>query len=275
MAFDFPNSPTIGQQFVAGTVVFQWDGIAWNIVPLITPPIADDDAPANPYNGQLWWNANNGNLYVWYDDGNSAAWVQTAGNASFSLPPSDDGEYAMVNGVWRLKSQRFDLTGLAEKKIAVPDWQPSWVRISTACQSATASGQAMQLSSDGTTFAAASTDYAEGGFVHYTGATAPGIVNVPNAAGSRFALTGTHQHATLFSYTDCKLQLTRRSSTALIGWVTRGDYYNTIATFLNCALYYSGYATVASVPGPVKALRWFSPEAVAATAGEINLEWMA
>lgn len=31
--------------------------------------------PASPDNGQLWWNTNDGRLYIWYEDGNSDQWV--------------------------------------------------------------------------------------------------------------------------------------------------------------------------------------------------------
>lgn len=81
MALDFPSSPTIGQTFTSGTMTWEWDGTAWNIVTVIIPPIADDDQPTDPYNGQLWWNANNGKLYTWYVDVNSGQWVQTAGHS--------------------------------------------------------------------------------------------------------------------------------------------------------------------------------------------------
>ena len=35
----------------------------------------DDVAPANPSDGDLWWNSKNGKLYVWYDDGDTLQWV--------------------------------------------------------------------------------------------------------------------------------------------------------------------------------------------------------
>lgn len=35
-----------------------------------------DTAPATPTAGNLWWNSANGNLYIYYDDGTSAQWVQ-------------------------------------------------------------------------------------------------------------------------------------------------------------------------------------------------------
>lgn len=33
-------------------------------------------APTNPISGQLWWNTVKGNMYIYYDDGNSKQWVQ-------------------------------------------------------------------------------------------------------------------------------------------------------------------------------------------------------
>lgn len=38
---NFPSSPTIGQQHTVGTTVYEWDGVAWNIVPDTTPEYTD------------------------------------------------------------------------------------------------------------------------------------------------------------------------------------------------------------------------------------------
>jgi hypothetical protein len=35
-----------------------------------------DIGPTSPVNGQMWWESDTGALYVYYDDGNSQAWVQ-------------------------------------------------------------------------------------------------------------------------------------------------------------------------------------------------------
>jgi hypothetical protein len=35
-------------------------------------------APANPSQGDAWWNSTDGNLYTWYNDGNSAQWVSVS-----------------------------------------------------------------------------------------------------------------------------------------------------------------------------------------------------
>jgi hypothetical protein len=37
--------------------------------------IMSPTAPASPVSGQLWWDTNDGQLYVYYNDGNSAQWV--------------------------------------------------------------------------------------------------------------------------------------------------------------------------------------------------------
>lgn len=81
MAIDFPSSPAINQQFTGGSTTYQWDGIGWNIVPQVGPIFIGDTPPANPAIGQQWWRSTNGQLYLWYDDGNTKQWVQAAGGA--------------------------------------------------------------------------------------------------------------------------------------------------------------------------------------------------
>jgi len=39
----------------------------------------DATAPASPSNGDLWWDTNNGEMYLYYDDGSSQQWVDAAG----------------------------------------------------------------------------------------------------------------------------------------------------------------------------------------------------
>jgi hypothetical protein len=52
-----------------------------------------DAPPAGPLiNGQLWWESDTGNTYVWYNDGTSTQWVQIAGSGfalvwTGDLPP--------------------------------------------------------------------------------------------------------------------------------------------------------------------------------------------
>jgi len=84
MQLDFPNNPTPGQIFLAtNNVAYQWDPIKtkWftRLAPLeggITNP--GPNPPANPVVGTLWWDNVGGQLYTWYDDGDSAQWIETS-----------------------------------------------------------------------------------------------------------------------------------------------------------------------------------------------------
>ena len=40
----------------------------------------DDTPPSNPNDGDLWWKSNEGQLKIWYQDVNSAAWIDTGGS---------------------------------------------------------------------------------------------------------------------------------------------------------------------------------------------------
>ena len=44
-------------------------------IPAATEP--SPSAPSNPQDGQLWWNTNDGRLYIYYTDIDSSQWVPT------------------------------------------------------------------------------------------------------------------------------------------------------------------------------------------------------
>ena len=96
MGYNFPSSPTVGQ--VANGYV--WNGQAWvgnGNLAAVAPP--SDGPPASPVNGQLWWETDSGDLYIWYNDGNSSQWVQISG-PGLGDAPSDGKGYVRRNGVW-------------------------------------------------------------------------------------------------------------------------------------------------------------------------------
>jgi hypothetical protein len=79
MAFDFPASPTNGQSFTpAGGKPYVWDGVAWRMsgAGITTSVIIADTPPAGVAHGTLWWEADSGNTFIFYDDGDSKQWVQ-------------------------------------------------------------------------------------------------------------------------------------------------------------------------------------------------------
>ena len=38
----------------------------------------DEDPPSDNYDADLWWESDTGEMHIWYDDGNSAAWVSVS-----------------------------------------------------------------------------------------------------------------------------------------------------------------------------------------------------
>jgi hypothetical protein len=78
MALDFPASPTIGQTFPGpGGIMWSWDGAKWGPGTSAGPPngvLIAATPPTSPV-GTLWWDSTGGQLYVYYNDGNSTAWV--------------------------------------------------------------------------------------------------------------------------------------------------------------------------------------------------------
>ena len=85
-AIDMPPSPSMNQQYTASNgITYVWDGTAWtalgggggggaSISVGTTPPV-------DPAIGALWFDTDNGILYVWYVDegqtGTEGQWVDT------------------------------------------------------------------------------------------------------------------------------------------------------------------------------------------------------
>jgi len=101
-AIDFPASPTNGQVFAAS------NGVTYRYV---TPPgiwtagsVADtaftgSTPPASPQPNQLWWHSDLGQLYIYYNDGNSSQWVPCSPAMTNEVPASQQ------DGVLRLYSE--------------------------------------------------------------------------------------------------------------------------------------------------------------------------
>ena len=73
-AINMPNAPTVGQQYTASNgITYSWDGVCWTSIGgssggggasihVGTTP------PPTPVVGALWFDTDNGILYVWYVD---------------------------------------------------------------------------------------------------------------------------------------------------------------------------------------------------------------
>lgn len=81
-----PASPYVGQ-FIYETdtqLPYIWSGSEWVVAGGGGGSIeVSATAPATPSGGDLWWDSDNGNLYIYYDDGNSQQWVAANGPQVF------------------------------------------------------------------------------------------------------------------------------------------------------------------------------------------------
>jgi len=77
-AIDFPASPTNGQVFAASNgVTYRYvtpPGI-WTVGSVADTAFVGNTPPASPQPNQLWWHSDLGQLYIYYNDGNSSQWV--------------------------------------------------------------------------------------------------------------------------------------------------------------------------------------------------------
>lgn len=92
-----PSTPWTGQSiFETDTESsFIWDGTAWKPGGGGGSIEISATAPSSPGEGDLWWDSDNGNLYIYYDDGDSQQWVAANGPQVFvgtTAPPGYQGQ---------------------------------------------------------------------------------------------------------------------------------------------------------------------------------------
>jgi len=64
-----PEAPLDGQQYAR-------QSSAWSVVASgAVATYIGDTPPASPAVGQLWWQSNSGNMFIWFYDGTSTQWV--------------------------------------------------------------------------------------------------------------------------------------------------------------------------------------------------------
>ena len=144
---DFPASPTVGQMFTAAGVTWTWDGVKWALTPgggiAIT---VSDTPPPSPAQGQLWWESVGGQMYLFYNDGNSSQWVPTTnqmGGGYMPLqgvtngsdaPPGQIGEVissVVTTGVSLTTSVPVNITSIP---LTAGDWDvcgDAWITVGT------------------------------------------------------------------------------------------------------------------------------------------------
>lgn len=114
MAIEFPANPSDQDSFVANNVTYIYDGTlgVWNIYSGTTynggfggsggaSVTIGDSAPTSPSNGDMWWESDVGRLKIYYDDGDTAQWVDatptsnTVGGSNSVIAPTAIG---IING---------------------------------------------------------------------------------------------------------------------------------------------------------------------------------
>ena len=106
MSFNFPASPASGDTFQppAGPM-FTFNGVAWTALSQGVPVTVHvgDNAPSSPALGQLWWDSDSGNMFIWYADVDSAQWVQVSG--AVSARGTAETRNRVVNGAMQISQE--------------------------------------------------------------------------------------------------------------------------------------------------------------------------
>ena len=111
---DFPASPTEGQIYVGTNgVSYQWQTDKWSTQ--LRASYANTGSnpglnpPSNPTNGTFWWDSENGQLYTYYNDGDSSQWITcspqgvvTASGVAVDLSNQATG---VLDGVYLIASE--------------------------------------------------------------------------------------------------------------------------------------------------------------------------
>jgi hypothetical protein len=288
LPFDFPASPTDGQQVTLGTTRWQWSAAqgAWmmqsgNVGPAgpqgpagpAGPAGADgapgptggvtiavgDTAPNLPADNSLWFKSDAGALWLRYRDSDAAQWLQI--NSNLILPPQDGNEYVMVNGLWRLKSQSFVLDGLINFDFAVPAGARA-VRVYASLMPPNPGGVSnsvlLKASLDGTTFLAGASDYHYSGFIYYSGTSAI-AANLGSVVSANCYLAFNNDSNIVQEVIDLRMSMVRPtvpSAQPWYGMVHSASYQSAAANAYNVAQVRVGVMmTNAGAVTALKALR--------------------
>jgi hypothetical protein len=85
MAIDFPDSPTVDQQYSVGDRTWTWNGTYWQLSQTSSTFTASDTAPVNPSAGDIWFESDTGQTFVYYDQ----SWVEIGAATDLSDILSD------------------------------------------------------------------------------------------------------------------------------------------------------------------------------------------
>jgi hypothetical protein len=82
---------------------------AW--APVAASVVVSDTPPVSPKPGDLWWDSVGGQLYVWFNDGNSSQWVVAVNQTGLTDAPNDTYTYGRHAGAWAQVATQASLGG--------------------------------------------------------------------------------------------------------------------------------------------------------------------
>lgn len=94
MAIDFPDSPSVDQQYTVGDRAWTWNGDYWALTLTSSTFTASDDPPSSASAGDIWFESDTGKSFVYYD----SFWVEIAGRAGSTTISSTEGSNVSVSG---------------------------------------------------------------------------------------------------------------------------------------------------------------------------------
>lgn len=111
MAINFPDSPTLNQEFTSGDRVWIWNGTVWKSketsILETGKYTVSDTAPLDPEEGDAWFDSARTKEFIYYD----SFWIETSA-AAVGLPPSSYATETYVdNAIAAIPPA--DLTGYA------------------------------------------------------------------------------------------------------------------------------------------------------------------
>ena len=97
MPYNFPDAPTLNEEYISGDKTFVWNGTVWliKIEEITGAVIVSDTPPLTPTANTLWWDSDSGDLFIYYEDVDSAQWVQI----NVVAPPTTGVDEAPTDGL--------------------------------------------------------------------------------------------------------------------------------------------------------------------------------
>lgn len=98
MALNFPLNPSVGQIYTVNNSSWQWNGTYWVAISnqdAAAPVYIGNLPPSSPIPGDLWWNSDNGQLFIRYEDEDTSQWV----SATVPPPVADLDSDAVIDAI--------------------------------------------------------------------------------------------------------------------------------------------------------------------------------